>query len=526
MKRFFLIALSFLCFFNAEAQIDIQWGERFYDILDDCKAAQIVAEDNDGFYLWFAQEEYLGQGESKLQYYFARTNKSGDAEKVVKIEFPHPSFQIEQTWRAGDCVGFVLSRINQDKEPPQKGRRKKNVSTEKKGTAHIYTQYFHLGDMRLMDKPKKINVFRYFSKNGEKPYLFNFSENKTKMAFCFFENDTSGAKIANIRVYDERMNVLWEKDHKLNIQNDDYEMKDVAVDNTGSEVLLGIRSFSKAKKVKHTDDKAHLIWITQYEERTYQEQLEKAWPTDLKCAFNMEGDYLMAGYYGTANDKPTLASGSFVFLYDKRRGYLKKNSICEFKQYENDAMVEEGMPKPSDMTSYVCSLVPMVGGNLIMVGEQRFQSHIIPPKRRGDKPTGEEAFYYRDIIISNIDKHGMLTGNAYIPKRQKDHEGFEAYNSFGMTRDRYGIYIMFNDHIKNYDGNVFTPKRCYNADKLRTQVNFVQIFSDGSYRWSKAYDTKKNKMPFFQTLYLSTVKQIVFLGRAQDHNIIGRFDIR
>ena len=40
------------------------------------------------------------------------------------------------------------------------------------------------------------------------------------------------------------------------------------------------------------------------------------------------------------------------------------------------------------------------------------------------------------------------------------------------------------------------------------------------------YDTKKNKMPFFETLYLTTLKQIKFLGRYQDHNIIGTFEIR
>ena len=525
MKRFLLILTSLLWFATTNAQIDIQWGERFYDILDDCKSAQIVAEDNGGFYLWYCMEEYIGEGETKLQYYFARTDKSGNVEKIVKIDFPHQSFKIEQTWRAGDCVGFILSRINEDKPVVQKGKRK-NVSKEKTGTAHLYTQYFHLGDMRLMDKPQKINVFRYFAGENEKPYLFNFSENKTKMAFCFFNNDSTGGKVADIKVYDERMNLLWERNHKLNIQNDAYELKDVSVNNSGTEVLLAIRSYSTAKKVKHTDDKAHLIWLTRYEERMHQEQLEKAWPTDIKCAFNMEDDYLMAGYYGTANDNPTLAIGSFAFMYDKRRGYLKKSSTSEFKEYENDDMVGEGLPKPSNMTSYVKSLVPMVGGNLIMIGEQKFESHIIPPKRRGDKPTGEEAVYYRDLIITNIDKSGIVSGNAYIPKRQKDYAGFEAYNSFAMTRDRYGIYIMFNDHIKNYDGNSFLAKRCYNADKLRTQVNFVQIFSDGSYRWSKAYDTKKNKMPFFRTLYLTTLKKIMFLGKYQDHNIIGTFEIR
>lgn len=525
MKRFLLILTSLFCFATADAQINIQWGERFYDILDDCKSAQIVAEDNGGFYLWYCMEEYIGEGETKLQYYFARTDKSGNVEKIVKIDFPHRSFKIEQTWRAGDCVGFILSRINEDKPVAQKGKRKKE-SKEKTGTAHLYTQYFHLGDMRLMDKPNKINVFRYFAGENEKPYLFNFSENKTKMAFCFFNNDSTGGKVADIKVYDERMNLLWEKNHKLNIQNDAYELTDVSVNNSGTEVLLAIRSYSTAKKVKHTDDKAHLVWLTQYEERMYQEQLEKAWPTDLKCAFNMEDDYLMAGYYGTANDNPTLAIGSFSFMYDHRRGHLKKASTCEFKEYENDEMVADGLPKPSNMTNHIKALVPMIGGNLIMIGEQKFESHIIPPKRRGDKPTGEEAVYYRDIVITNIDKNGIVSGNAYIPKRQKDYTGLEAYNSFAMTRDRYGIYMMFNDHMKNYDGNSFLAKKCYNADKLRTQVNFVQIFSDGSYRWSKAYDTKKNKMPFFQTLYLTTLKRIMFLGKYQDHNIIGTFEIR
>ena len=189
-------------------------------------------------------------------------------------------------------------------------------------------------------------------------------------------------------------------------------------------------------------------------------------------------------------------------------------------------MVKNGLPKPSDMTDKVRALVPMVGGNLIMIGEQEFKSSVIPPKRRGEKPTGEDAMYYRDIIITNIDKTGFISGNAYIPKRQKDYEGFEYYNSFSMTRDRYGIYLMFNDHINNYSDNAFTPNKCYNADKLRTQVNFVQIFSDGSYRWSEVYRTRKNKMPFFETLYLTTTKQIIFLGRYQDNNIIGKFEIR
>lgn len=161
-----------------------------------------------------------------------------------------------------------------------------------------------------------------------------------------------------------------------------------------------------------------------------------------------------------------------------------------------------------------------------MIGEQKFESKIIQPKRRGDKPTGEEANFYRDIIISNVDKTGFVNGNAYIPKRQKTYRESEQYNSYSISRDRYGLYIMFNDHQDNYDGNAFYPKRNYNSDKSRTQINFVQVYSDGSWRWHEAYNSKINKMPFYKTLFLTLDKQILFLGHYQDNNVIGSIGTR
>jgi hypothetical protein len=527
MKKLILAMISLLAIINLNAQKDIKWGERFYDVLDDCQDAEIIAQDNNGFYMWYCLQEYKGEGEFELNYYVARSDHNLNIDKVVKIEFPHPTFKIEQTWRAGDCVGFILSRTTEDKQPPAKRTKKqKEQVVEKTGTANLYTQFFHLRDMRLMDKPEKFKSFRYFAKEGEKPYLFSFSENKTKLTFAFFEKDTAGAKAIQMEIFDERMRMLWDRKHVLKISNPEYQIHDISVNNEGTEVLIAVRSYPTGKKIKLTDGKAHLIWLTQYEQRQYEQQIEKAWPSDVKCAFNLEGDYLMAGYYATNEAKPRLARGSFAYIYDHRRGHLKNSSTREFKDYETDEMVKEGLPKPSDQTAVIKALVPMIGSNLVMIGEQEFKSTIIPPKRRGEEPTGEDAMYYRDIMITNIAKNGTITSNSYIPKRQKDFAGKEAYNSFAMARDRYGIYIMFNDHIKNYDNNAFTPVKCYNGDKMRTQVNFVQVFSDGSYRWSKAFDTKQMKMPFFRTLYLTTTSKILFFSRFQDHNILGEFEIR
>ncbi|MDR1005339.1 MAG: hypothetical protein LBL74_00545 [Bacteroidales bacterium] len=527
MKRIGLGIMALCLSFVATAQLDIKWGERFYDIKDGCKSAEIIAEDMSGYYMYYSMEEYAGKGEFAFNYYVVHTDMRGNPDKIVKIDFGNQSYKIEQTWRCGDLVGFILSRKKENKPVEKKtNSRNKKEEPNKTGTIALYTQFFHLKDMRLMDKPVKFKTYNYSVKQKEEPYLFNFSENKTKLAFCFLSSDTTGRKTAEVEVYDDHMRLMWSRNYPLNIENDAYDVKDVAVNNDGNKALIGIISKATGKKSKPTEGKLHLIWLTEYEQRQHNEQIEKAWATDLKCAFNMFGDYMVAGYYGTQSGNPALAIGSFSYLYDDRRGFLKNFSKAEFKDYETDEMIKDGLPLPSQMSSRIDKLIPMVGGNVIMIGEQEFESHIIPARRRNEKPTGEEAMFYRDLIVTNVDKDGFVSGNAYLPKRQKDIDGNNDYNSYAMARDRFGIYIMFNDHIGNYDGNRFEPNRNYNSDKLRTQVNFIQIYNDGSYHWHKAYDTKKNKMPFFKTMFLTTTKKILFFARYGENNVFGQFDLK
>lgn len=548
MNKILFSLIGILLSTNIFAQMNIQWGERFHDIKDNCKEAEIIAEDIDGYYFYYSMSEYAGQGEFENRYYVARANKNGKIEKVVRINFGSNKYKIENSWRQNDLVGFILSKTQEDKPKVEKRSSRKKASTLKTGKQNLYVEYFHLSDMRLIDEPKKFITFNYFADSTQKPYLFKFSENKTKMVFCLFENDTSG-KVATMRIYDNALNMLWEKKYELrNIQMDSYKVTDVAVSNDGTRALLAINGYVTGKKINHADDKAFLIHMERYVNKGHVLQMEKSWATDMKCCFTMEGDYVLAGYYGNSNDKPYLSTGSFAYTFDKRRHYQKNFSQVEFKEYENDDMVapferpntaagrkmqrpikgKNDLIIPSQFTTYVDYLVPMVGGNVIMVGEQRFDSKIQPPKRRGEKPTGENAKYFRDIAITNIDNTGLITGNAYISKRQKEINGNNDYNGYSITRDRYGLYIMFNDHIANFKDGKYTPTRQYNSDKLRTQVSFVQVYSDGSYNWLQAFRSKQNSqnMPFFKTLYLTNDKHIIFLCHQEDNNMIGKFETR
>jgi hypothetical protein len=529
MKRLYFCVIAMCLSLSSIAQMDISYGKRFYDIKDNCQQANIIAEDMTGYYFYYCMNEYKGEGEFELNYYVAHSDLEGNVNKVVKIDFGSPTFKIENTWRNGDLVGFILSKTKKDKPVESKRTsKKKKTSTIETGKASLYSDYFHLKDMRLInDKPEKFVSYSYFADSAQSPYLFKFSENKTKMAFCFFKNDTNG-RAADVQVYDNKMNLLWSKTYKISVKSDGYEIKDVAVDNDGKRALLAIRGYSKAKKAKHSDDVMTLIYITQYQTKATDLQMDKSWATDMKCCFNMEGDYLLVGYYGQNNDKPYLSFGSFAYTFDQRRNIQKNFSKQEFKEYETDDMVGKSMAKPSSFTTYLDDVVPMVGNNVIMIGEQRFYSKVVPAKRRGDKPTGENTTYFRDIVITNVDKTGLVSGNAYVAKRQKESNKWaNDFNSYAITRDRYGLYIMFNDHIANYNKEgKYTPEKEYDSDKLRTEVNFVQIYSDGSYNWQKAFETHDSKMPFYKTLFLTFDKHIIFLCHYEDNNIIGKFQTR
>ncbi len=546
IKRYIFVAIILLSNLTY-SQMSINWGERFHEIKDNCKEAQFLAEDNDGYYFYYSLDEYIGQGETQKRYYLARTDKDGNISKVARMDFGSNSYSVVLSWRNNDLVGFILSKSKQDKEEQSsKTKRKKKTTTTTTGKQSLYYQFVHLRDMRLIDKPQKFITYNYFADSSQAPYLVKFSENKTKLVFCLFANDTSG-KCADVRVFDNKVNMLWEKTYALkNIPMPKVKVSDVAVSNDGKRALLAINGYVTGKKINHSDDKAFLIHLEQYENKGHTLQMEKAWATDMKCCFNLEGDYVLAGYYGTSNDKPYLASGAFAYTFDKRRHYQKNFSQVEQKDYENDNMVAPFKPNPKDkkavrptvgsngmvipsmFTSYVDELIPMIGGNVIMIGEQRYHSTIQPAKRKGDKPTGENAMFYRDLLITNINKDGNIDANSMVAKRQKEYRGSNDYNSYYLTRDRYGIYVMFNDHTSNYKDGQFTPNHQYDSDKLRTQVSFVQIFSDGSYNWLQCFRSKQDnrEMPFYKTLFLTHDKYILFLCHHEDNNVIGKIDTR
>jgi len=97
MKKILLSIVMLFISLASFAQVDVKWGERFYDILETCEDAQIVMEDPEGYYMWYLLNEYAGSGEFKLNYYMARIDKNQNIQKIYRMDFGNPSFKIEKT---------------------------------------------------------------------------------------------------------------------------------------------------------------------------------------------------------------------------------------------------------------------------------------------------------------------------------------------------------------------------------------------------------------------------------------------
>ena len=60
-------------------------------------------------------------------------------------------------------------------------------------------------------------------KDRNHTYLIS-QKTKQKLAFGFLKSDTSGRSV-DVEIYDDKMRLLWEKPHNLNVNNDAYIIK-------------------------------------------------------------------------------------------------------------------------------------------------------------------------------------------------------------------------------------------------------------------------------------------------------------
>lgn len=510
MKKIATLVLGlFFIGYSMEAQINVTWGNRFYDLTDFTKDARIVGEDWEGYYMWYSMEEYLGNGQYGNNYYLARFGHDNRIKKIVKLDFKDAHLKISHVWRSGENIGFILSKTV-----------KKTKSTT------LYKQFFQTKDMRLMGTPEPFHTFVQDTKNAGKPYLFALSENGSKVGFCFAETQDSASNLSmTMKIYDERLRLLWERTYAPTFTNPTYAYETMAISNDGQKMVIGVKTVQSGKKVDHTTGVLDIFWFTEYKGRKHQLKLEKAWAQSFQTAFNMENDYVIAGYYGNNALNPSESKGVFSYLFDDRRGEMKQQGIQLFK---NDTPSDTEQPKdmlPKEaMQCHADYLIPMMSGNVILIGEER--ADFIPkPARRNQKQevTFAQGMHYRNLHITSINKKGIIVSDNFVPKRQVNAKGDNSYNSYALVSDRFHVFLVFNDHISNFTAQGYHPIRNYNSDKMRTFVSMVKIFPDGSFRWHEVNKTNTMKMPFYKTIYLDTEKRLIFFSRYEDNNILGSF---
>ncbi len=343
-----------------------------------------------------------------------------------------------------------------------------------------------------------------YQKSPDEKYLLIYSEASSRQV----ANET-----ISLRVFNEKMELQWEKTIELPYPADRFVSQQLQVDNHGNVYVTGKEYSEKRESRKKPNYKYHVIaYLNQGNEiRDYEVNLQGKFINDMQVSLTENGDIVGAGFYSDVSGSQI--KGSFFLSIDGQTKQIVKNSMLPFsfefvtegysdgkkkraiKKKEKKARKGEEDSGPELAEFEFRELIMREDGGALVLAEQYFiRSHTRYDAQSKSYST-YFTYHYRDIIVVNINPDGTVAWNCRIPKNQNG--GNSHY--FSYTSMVYGdkIYLLFNDHPNNLAPNVEKERTSYTSSyKRENHLALVEISSDGSFTKELLLKTpKKSPIP-------------------------------
>ncbi|MGM0477735.1 MAG: hypothetical protein ACQERC_00810 [Bacteroidota bacterium] len=179
---------------------------------------------------------------------------------------------------------------------------------------------------------------------------------------------------------------------------------------------------------------------------------------DVECTES--GDHIVLSGLYSEDDLPGIR-GIFMIKIDPFGDVLER---C-YKPFTQDFIVQAASsfdaPRTYDKQSLpegignyrMQSLRTLPDGTILGTAEH----HAIEERISGAGAPGTnrlDTYYYRNgIIVYKLSAAGKLLWNQFIPKRQQSMNDNGYYLSFTEIYHNNALYLLFNDHLKNYEEN-------------------------------------------------------------------------
>ncbi|MCB0771577.1 MAG: hypothetical protein KDC00_14345 [Flavobacteriales bacterium] len=272
-----------------------------------------------------------------------------------------------------------------------------------------------------------------------------------------------------LRVYDNEMNALWQRDVELPYPDDEFAVADLRLDDEGSVIMVGKKYAEKSEaKELRKDKKPTFVYhlLVYHADKDVPDDhaiiVQDKFLQDLTLSLGDEGDILCGGFYGNKGSYTT--RGTFFLRLDRKSKAVIHESYKEFTddfitQYmtekEEDKVKKKADKKGEELEMFNYELRDIVrtdDGGAVLVGEQyRFYvtTSTFTDANGRTSTTTTYHYVYNDIIVVNVDPEGNIDWAVKVPKRQHTTNDGGYYSSFAMHVTEDNIYFVFNDNGKN-----------------------------------------------------------------------------
>lgn len=335
---------------------------------------------------------------------------------------------------------------------------------KKEKVTHLYMRTFSEADMAPLSKLEKIHSLAAESNSKRGGISVRTSPNNKKLLvnvdLAFDKDDNERSEY---RIYDEDMQLDWNREVTLPYSNKEFSRERTMVDDDGSVLILGVKydekREAKAKKKEGTAAyKYHLLVVKDESSPIEDHPIEAGdrFLQDMTLGYAKDGDIVCGGFFG--NKGTASIRGAFFMRLDRQTKQIEKESFKDFdKDFITSYMTEKeekkaekrAEKKKEDLEMYQFDLDEIVmreDGGAVLVGEQYYWYTVCTTDSKGNTRC-YDVYVYNDIIVVNIDPNGEIEWAAKVPKRQSS--SVTMYSSYALNVTDDNIYFVFNDSGKN-----------------------------------------------------------------------------
>lgn len=292
----------------------------------------------------------------------------------------------------------------------------------------------------------------------------------------------SGKEHLALQVFDEDLNVIWEKKQLLPYLASDFNIKRLRLNNNGNVYLLGEKDQPKSKSTGIKSDRYQYIVLAFLDKgQTAKEYKLKLNNKDkiistIKMKIHENNDIICAGFYADQNDK--FFQGTYLITIAGDTHQFKTQRTDAFTPEIIEQHFNKKKAKKAEKGSlYHKNLILRDDGGVVLLTERTYSLY--------SSNSNSSTYFVNDIVVININPEGKIEWVQQVEKEQRSKS--ERHTSFAFMVYKDQIHVIYQElNIKdrllktwhatlNMDGS--QEKKLLQSDTITgfTLTNFLLV---------------------------------------------------